>query len=185
MSTATAALRRRGYSFSHAITQDVSESLLPIAQRRELHAAMAGLIQGQSAEVPTSSYAALAHHWSQANNVPKSLLYLCLASQEALGNYANLEAAGCSGKRSRYAARGRKDLKTKAAPGGADLLFTGRREIPLLGLGGRRSVLYRGTPSLRSAGAGGSGCSPRVLAPRAVDSDPDSKRSRSSSRCGK
>ena len=31
-----------GYSFSHAITQDVSESLLPIAQRRELHAAMAG-----------------------------------------------------------------------------------------------------------------------------------------------
>ena len=80
------------YRFSHSITQDVAESLLPSGQRRELHAAMANLLESRHPEVPPSLYAPLAHHWTQAKDGSKALRYLSSAARESLSNHANSDA---------------------------------------------------------------------------------------------
>jgi class 3 adenylate cyclase/tetratricopeptide (TPR) repeat protein len=80
------------YVFKHAITQEVSYSLLPFALRRQLHAAVATESERQHADDLTRAYPLLAYHWSRAENPERALFYLEKAGEKALGRHASEEA---------------------------------------------------------------------------------------------
>lgn len=78
------------YSFKHAITQDVAYGMLPYAQRRQLHRAVAEELEhrGDLAEILPR----LAHHWAGTEDVSKAVDYLEKAGKAALAAFANREA---------------------------------------------------------------------------------------------
>lgn len=82
------------YIFKHAITQDVAYDLMPTAQRRELHRAVARWYELQAAgehELTTLS-PLLARHWSRAKDFGKAKEYLERAGLQAYRDDANKEA---------------------------------------------------------------------------------------------
>ena len=69
------------YSFKDPLTHEAAYSLMLFAQRRQLHTALAELLEQSPAAVPP--YAELAHHWQSADDVAKAVYYL-----EKAGEYA-------------------------------------------------------------------------------------------------
>ncbi len=80
------------YEFRHAITQQVVYDLLPYAQRRPLHRAIATHIEDANDGRLEPLYARLAQHWQLADELPIAIGYLERAGEQALRNYANFDA---------------------------------------------------------------------------------------------
>ena len=90
------------YIFKHAVTREVAYNLMLYSQRRQLHQAVAEWIEQSSEGNLESFYPLLAHHWSQAAEIPdaarnrhamqKAVEYLDRAGEQAMQNYANREA---------------------------------------------------------------------------------------------
>lgn len=80
------------YSFRHAISQEVVYNLLPFAQRRALHQAIASSMEKLHAGRLEPFYAQLARHWEHADEPRAAIGYLELAAERALRSYANLDA---------------------------------------------------------------------------------------------
>lgn len=90
------------YIFKHAVTQEVAYNLMLYSQRRQLHQAVAEWIEQNHADNIESYYTLLAHHWSQAAEIPdaarneriieKAVTYLGKAGEQAMQNFANAEA---------------------------------------------------------------------------------------------
>ena len=81
---------RGDYVFKHAITRQVTYDLMPFAQRRELHTAVA---QHLEAGEGNRDYALLAHHWSEAGVAGKAFDCFIQAGETAARADANPEAA--------------------------------------------------------------------------------------------
>jgi hypothetical protein len=82
------------YLFKHVITQETAYSLLPFAQRRELHRTVAGWIEQREGSDLAPYYPLLAYHWGRADEPAKTIDYLELAGEQALGQSAYQEAVG-------------------------------------------------------------------------------------------
>ncbi|HEY5731772.1 MAG TPA: AAA family ATPase, partial [Anaerolineales bacterium] len=90
------------YIFKHAVTQEVAYNLMLYSQRRQLHQAVAEWIEGNHPDNLESYFTLLAHHWTQAAEMPdatrnelaieKAVGYLEKAGEQAAQNYANSEA---------------------------------------------------------------------------------------------
>jgi class 3 adenylate cyclase/tetratricopeptide (TPR) repeat protein len=90
------------YIFKHAVTQEVAYNLMLYSQRRQLHQAVAEWIEQNHADNLESYFTLLAHHWTQAAEMPdatrnefaieKAVHYLEGAGEQAMQNYANSEA---------------------------------------------------------------------------------------------
>jgi class 3 adenylate cyclase/predicted ATPase len=90
----------RAYAFSHLAFQEVSYRLMLFSQRRELHQAMAELIEERHGAALSAAYPRLAFHWRRAVEggdaapalVWKAIEYLQKAGEQALQQFANHEA---------------------------------------------------------------------------------------------
>lgn len=90
------------YIFKHAVTQEVAYNLMLYSQRRQLHQAVAEWIEQTHSDNLESYFTLLAHHWTQAAEMPdaarnelaisKAVDYLDKAGEQAMQNYANSEA---------------------------------------------------------------------------------------------
>jgi predicted ATPase len=77
-------------TFKHGLIQEVAYSTLPIAARRQRHAAVARFIEGAAGD--RSAYAAiLAHHWRQAGDAQQAADYLLTAAEQAGRGWAHHE----------------------------------------------------------------------------------------------
>ena len=81
---------RAAYAFKHVITRQVTYDLMPFAQRRELHTAVAQHLEATEGD---RDYALLAHHWSEAGVAGKAFDYFVQAGESAARADANPEAA--------------------------------------------------------------------------------------------
>lgn len=82
----------RAYLFRHVITRDVTYQLMPFAQRKPLHRAVAEWIERAHAADLAPDYGLLAYHWAQAAEPVKTVEYLEKAGQQALRGGAFHEA---------------------------------------------------------------------------------------------
>jgi predicted ATPase/class 3 adenylate cyclase len=74
--------------FKHGLIREVAYSTLPIAARRERHAAVATFIEQATGD--RSAYATiLAHHWQQAGDAPRAADYLLTAADQAGRGWAH------------------------------------------------------------------------------------------------
>ena len=75
------------YSFKDPLTHETAYTLMLFAQRRQIHRALAELLE-QTPSV-TAPYAELAYHWQAADDIPKAVHYLEKAGEHAreLGDY--------------------------------------------------------------------------------------------------
>ena len=80
------------YLFKHVITQEAVYNLMVYSQRKQLHQAVAAWYERTYASDLTSFFSLLAHHWSKAEVYPNAMAYLEKAGEQAILNYANLEA---------------------------------------------------------------------------------------------
>ena len=80
------------FAFGHALFWEVAYATLPLAARRERHAAVARYLEGRNGEQPSQSAAALAHHWRQAGEAETAARYLVVAADEAADAGAMKEA---------------------------------------------------------------------------------------------
>lgn len=90
------------YIFKHAVTQEVVYNLMLLAQRRQLHQAVAEWIEENYQLDSGANITQLAYHWShsldergasnQKQAVAKAIYYLEKAGDQALNGFANLEA---------------------------------------------------------------------------------------------
>ena len=80
------------FAFMHTITRDVVYDLMPSAQQRQLHRAVAEWYESKSADDLTPLYSLLAHHWTNAGDTPKAIAYSEQAGEHALKSFANEEA---------------------------------------------------------------------------------------------
>ena len=78
--------------FRHAITQESAYSMLPPSQKRALHRSVALWYERAYADHPEPWLPLLAHHFREAKEKPKALLYLGQAGEQALQAHANGEA---------------------------------------------------------------------------------------------
>jgi len=80
------------YIFKHLVTQEVVYNLMTFAQRQQLHQHTAVWYeQNQSGDL-SRHYPLLAHHWHQAGDVEKAVMYYEKAGENAFRDYANQEA---------------------------------------------------------------------------------------------
>ncbi|PTL78126.1 AAA family ATPase [Vitiosangium sp. GDMCC 1.1324] len=79
------------YIFKHIITRDVAYNLMLFTQRRDLHRALAELIEKKRADDLHHFLPLLAHHWTLADDKPRAISYLVRAAKQALDAYANPE----------------------------------------------------------------------------------------------
>ena len=79
------------FIFKHALGQQAVYELMPFAQRREWHAAVASYYEAQE-ERRSALLALLAWHWSQAQEPDRAFGYLCEAAEQALARHACREA---------------------------------------------------------------------------------------------
>jgi class 3 adenylate cyclase/tetratricopeptide (TPR) repeat protein len=90
------------YIFTHVITQDVAYNLLPFAQRRELHRAVAEWYEQARSTDLASLAPVMAHHWSRAGVAARAVGYLETAGEHALRSGAYEEAIGFFGEALRF-----------------------------------------------------------------------------------
>jgi predicted ATPase len=69
------------YNFKDSQTHEAAYNLMLFAQRRQLHRAVAELLEQTVFSVPP--YAEIAHHWQAANEIPKAIEYLEKAGEHA------------------------------------------------------------------------------------------------------
>jgi GAF domain-containing protein len=69
------------YNFKDPQTHEAAYNLMLFAQRRQLHRAVAELLEQTVFSVPP--YAEIAHHWQSANEIPKAIEYLEKAGEHA------------------------------------------------------------------------------------------------------
>ncbi len=69
------------YNFKDPQTHEAAYNLMLFAQRRQLHRAVAELLEETIFSVPP--YAEIAHHWQSANEIPKAIAYLEKAGKHA------------------------------------------------------------------------------------------------------
>ncbi len=81
------------YLFKHIITQEVAYSLLPSAQRNQLHRAVAEWIELTSGSDLAKVSRDLAHHWSRAGDSARAMHFYDVAGHDALRQGAYREAA--------------------------------------------------------------------------------------------
>ena len=81
------------YLFKHIITQEVAYSLLPAAQRAQLHRVAAEWILASSDGNYSKVSRDLAHHWSQAGDNERAAHFYDIAGRDALRQGAYHEAA--------------------------------------------------------------------------------------------
>ena len=89
-------------AFRHLAFQEVTYRQMLFSQRRQLHQAMAELLEERHAAAPSAAYPLLALHWRRAVEdsdaepalVWKAIDYLQMAGEQALQNVANQEAVG-------------------------------------------------------------------------------------------
>ncbi len=79
------------YGFKHALGQQAIYGLMPYAQRREWHAAVAACYERQG-ERREALLAVLAWHWTLAERPREAFGYLCQAAEQAIARYACREA---------------------------------------------------------------------------------------------
>jgi class 3 adenylate cyclase len=77
-------------TFKHGLIQEVAYSTLPIAARRQRHAAVARFIEGVAGD-PSAYAAILAHHWRQAGDALQAADYLLTAAEQAGRGWAHHE----------------------------------------------------------------------------------------------
>src|SRR5207244_11652903 len=82
------------YEFRHKITQEVAYELMPPAQSKELHRALAEWYERSYAEDLSPFHAFLAYHWRKADVPARAVDHLELAGVQALRTFANDEAIG-------------------------------------------------------------------------------------------
>ena len=80
------------YRFPHAISEEATYSLLPFAQRRMLHGAIALELESAHGARAESLYGQLARHWERAGERRRAVEYLEQAARQALRSYANRDA---------------------------------------------------------------------------------------------
>ena len=75
------------YSFKDPLTHETAYTLMLFAQRRQIHRALAELLEQTTSASPP--YAELAHHWQAADDLPKAVHYLEKAGEHAreIGDY--------------------------------------------------------------------------------------------------
>ena len=81
------------YIFRHVITRDVVYDLMPFAQRRGFHRAVASWYERTQAGDLAPYYPLLAHHWTRAEDDVKAVDYLEKAGEQALRGGSYREAA--------------------------------------------------------------------------------------------
>ncbi|MEL6234373.1 MAG: AAA family ATPase [Pseudomonadota bacterium] len=84
---------RAVYSFRHIILQEAVYRLLSFANRRSLHAAIAGWMEANLPDAAQTQKVVLAEHWSAAERPERALAYLAGGGGEALRGGAYAEAA--------------------------------------------------------------------------------------------
>ena len=75
--------RQPAYEFKHALTQDVAYRELPQERRKLIHERTAEVIETLYVSHLDEHYAALAHHYTQSDNLAKAIAYLRLAGHQA------------------------------------------------------------------------------------------------------
>ncbi len=80
------------YEFRHRITREVAYNLMPSAQSRQLHLALAEWYEQTYATDPSPFHAFLAHHWRKSGHPSRAIDHLELAAAQALRTFANEEA---------------------------------------------------------------------------------------------
>jgi class 3 adenylate cyclase len=80
------------FAFEHALFREVAYATLPLAARRERHAAVARYLEGRRGDQPSASAAVLGHHWREAGAAEPAARYLIEAANEAAGAGAMKEA---------------------------------------------------------------------------------------------
>lgn len=80
------------YYFKHALMHEVVYNLLPLAQRRPLHRAVAEWYERTHADNLALFYPLLAHHYTEAGLQEQAIAYWQRAGQHALERSANREA---------------------------------------------------------------------------------------------
>lgn len=79
------------FRFRHAVLCDVAYALLPFAQRRDLHQAVARDVVRRHPEQPWRKAAYLAHHWGRAQVHDQAMLAAEQAGRQAVERFANRE----------------------------------------------------------------------------------------------
>ena len=81
------------YLFKHALVQDAAYGMLLREPRRALHARIAETLESQFAETAEAQPEILAHHYTEAGEIQKSVVYWSKAGQRAMARSAMVEAA--------------------------------------------------------------------------------------------
>src|SRR3954451_9045595 len=80
------------FEFKHMLMRDVAYELLPRAERRERHGAVARFFEESTAELGEAA-TALARHWRDAGDPEKALVYFVRAAEQAEHGWAKDQAA--------------------------------------------------------------------------------------------
>jgi hypothetical protein len=77
----SSSLESPAYSFKDSQTHEIAYNLMLFAQRRQLHRAIAELLEQSGSSTPP--YAEIAYHWHAADEIPKAVQYLEKAGEHA------------------------------------------------------------------------------------------------------
>src|SRR5262249_48658297 len=80
------------YAFKHAMVQDAAYSTLLRGRRQQLHAGVAGTLQGQFQEIAKAQPALLAHHCTEVGLTEQAISYWLAAGRQAWRRSATAEA---------------------------------------------------------------------------------------------
>ncbi len=80
------------YTFRHALIQEALYDLLPVSQRRRIHATVAALYEKRSDDARGDVYPVLSHHWEKAGDANKAVFYLERSATDAVRLFSSREA---------------------------------------------------------------------------------------------
>jgi predicted ATPase/class 3 adenylate cyclase len=80
------------YSFKHVITQEVAYHMMPPAQRKTLHQAVAEWYESHHRSDLSPFYPLLAKHWSNTEQAARAITYLEKSGENAMREFAHEEA---------------------------------------------------------------------------------------------
>ncbi len=80
------------YVFKHALVRDAADKMLLRTRKRELHERIARALEEGFPEIVETQPELIAHHYREANNLPKLVRYLSSAGDRALSRSALKEA---------------------------------------------------------------------------------------------
>jgi TOMM system kinase/cyclase fusion protein len=89
---------RANYSFKHALIQDAAYESLLRKKRQQFHQRIADVLHDAFPETAEQQPELLAHHFTEAGNVPQAIEYWQKAGQRSQQRSANLEAISQLGK---------------------------------------------------------------------------------------